>query len=178
MLLSFVSADVLQKSAVAFQKYVFADWNFIGYLLVVYVVDTLLGVTMSLKQRRHHSRQFRGMFEKFIQYGAVLIMVHVLCEFTVDGKKNTILEALVPHFKAVMYLAVLWAEVKSIDENLRGLGFPGLPFPKFLRKRLSDWEETGQLLPSTPPAAPVAEPASIPDSEPAPTEAAITPDAT
>ncbi|MCA8830183.1 phage holin family protein [Hymenobacter pini] len=161
--------ELLQRSGSAFQKYVFADWNFIGYLLVVFVVDTALGVWLSMKRRRHHSRQFRGMFEKFIQYGAVLIMVHVLCEFTVDGQKNSILNMLVPHFKAVMYLAVLWAEVKSIDENLRGLGFSGLPFPAFLRKRLADWEETGQL-----PAAPAP---SLPESlNPAAEPAAITPD--
>ncbi|MBC6988569.1 phage holin family protein [Hymenobacter sp. BT491] len=166
-------AGLLQMGALAFQKYVFADWNFIGYLLVVFVVDTALGVWLSLKQHRHHSRQFRGMFEKFIQYGAVLIMVHVLCEFTVDGQKNSILVMLVPHFKAVMYLAVLWAEVKSIDENLRGLGFKGLPFPPFLRKRLADWEETGQLAQPAAPAA--ADPsAELPTSISSPIQEGIT----
>jgi hypothetical protein len=144
-MLSILIPELLQQSAALLQKYVFNDWNFIGYLLVVYVVDTCLGVWLSMKQRKHHSRQFRGMFDKFIQYGVVLIITHVLCEFTVDGQKNSMLQMLVPNFKAVMYLAVLWAEVKSIDENLRGLGYSGLPFPKFLRKRLADWEETGQV---------------------------------
>jgi Bacteriophage holin family len=169
--LSILLPEVLQHSAAALQKYVFNDWNFIGYLLVVYVVDTALGVWLSMKQRRHHSRQFRGMFDKFIQYGVVLIITHVLCEFTVDGQKNGLLQLLVPHFKAVMYFAVLWAEVKSIDENLRNLGYSGLPFPKFLRKRLSDWEETGQL-PQTTTPDPVPELSLDPVAPPA----AITPD--
>lgn len=144
------------------EKYVFNDWNFVGYFMVVFLADTVLGIALSFRRQQHHSRNFRQVFTKLIQYVLALISVHVLIEFQVDGQPNVFTQLAAKVFKGGMYLAVLWAEVKSIDENLRLLGLRGLPFPPFMRRWFADFEKSGAFVASTDPADPAGLPGAVP----------------
>lgn len=164
------TSALLMRCLHGFEKYVFSDWNFVGYFMVVFLVDTVLGVLLSFRRGHHHSRNFRQVFTKLIQYVLALVSVHVLIEFQVDGQPNVLTKLASKLFKGGMYLAVLWAEVKSIDENLRLLGWKGLPFPPFVRRWFADFEKSGAFTTSRDPADPAGLPGAVP--EPAETEPA------
>ncbi|WP_400194051.1 phage holin family protein [Hymenobacter sp. B81] len=163
---------LLHSGGQLFEKYVFSDWNALVFLMVLFLIDTALGMTRSWKQGRFHSRGMRQMFVKLREYAIGVIVAHVFCNIPIDGEMLT---DAVPYLgkgvKGIIYLAILFIESKSIDENLRGMGGRGLPFPKFLRQGMTDWEETGQFRSKTPP-----EETAVPAEELAPTEAAPAPE--
>jgi phage-related holin len=158
--------SVLETAAQVFQKYVFKDWNGLAFLMVLFLIDTMLGMARSFKQGRFHSRGMRQMFTKLRDYGVGIIVAHVFSEFEIDGSRVPWSDYMSLGVKFTIYLFILIIETKSIDENLRGLGGSGLPLPKFLRRGMTDWEETGQFRSKTPPEElPPAPEASV---EPAP----------
>ena len=143
--------DVLLKCGELFQKYIFSDWNALAFLMVLFLLDTGLGMCRSFKQGRFHSRGMRQMFAKLRDYGVGIVVAHVLSSFEVDGKLLPFAPYMAIGFKGAIYFFILIIETKSIDENLRGLGGQGLPLPKFLRKGMTDWEENGSFRSKIPP---------------------------
>jgi hypothetical protein len=136
-----------------FEKYVFNDWNALGFLAVLFLIDTALGMGRSFSQSRFHSRGMRQMFRKLIEYSAGIIIGHVFCGIEIDGAQIGFVKVGGPFFKWVIYVFIMIIEVKSIDENMRLWWGGGLPLPKFLRRGMQDWEETGQFMSKTAPAA-------------------------
>lgn len=160
-----------------FQKYVFDDWNFLGFLIVAMIIDTATGVSASLVARSHNSRQMRQLFRKLNEYGAALVLLHLLCSIEVDGQKlqHIIFAYGRVGLKYFVYTSLIWTEVKSVDENLRRSGGNGLPFPPWLRQRFDDLAERGPEAlqsPATTPDAlpPAAEPAADPLLSPNPSQ--------
>lgn len=135
----------------AFEKYIFRDWNGLAFLMVLFLIDTALGMARSFRQGRFHSRGMRQMFTKLRDYGVGVIVAHVFCNLEIDGHKLPWEQFMSMGVKGLIYLAILIIETKSIDENLRGLGGHGLPLPKFFRQGMTDWEETGQFRSKVPP---------------------------
>lgn len=143
---------VLNRTTELFSKYVFGDWNALAFLMVIFLLDTVLGVCRSFKQGRFHSRGMRQMFRKMGEYAVGIIVAHVFCAIEIDGQKVSWVSDIAPSVKYIIYLAILIIETKSIDENLRGLGGNGLPLPPFFRRGMTDWEETGEFRSKVPPA--------------------------
>lgn len=143
--------DVLLKCGQIFQKYVFADWNALAFLMVMFMLDTMLGMARSFRQGRFHSRGMRQMFAKLRDYGVGIIVAHVFSAIEIDGSRVPWADYMSLGVKFTIYLFILIIEAKSIDENLRGLGGGGLPLPKFLRQGMTDWEETGSFRSKIPP---------------------------
>ncbi|WP_170172721.1 phage holin family protein [Hymenobacter rigui] len=162
------------ETAVRFiEKYVFSDWNALMFLMVLFLLDTGLGMLRSFRQGRFHSRGMRQMFTKLRDYGVGLIVAHVLSSVQVDGQPLPGATYFALGFKGAIYFFILIIETKSIDENLRNLGGRGLPLPKFLRRGMQDWEETGQFRSKLPPEElPLAPESALPT---APDPGAITP---
>jgi hypothetical protein len=152
-----VLLSALQYCGRIFNHYVFDDWNALAFLMVVFLLDTGLGVTRSFKQGRFHSRGMRQMFPKLRDYGVGIILAHVFTSIEVDGARLSWVAAGAPSLKYIVYTFILICELKSIDENLRLLGGKGLPVPPFLRKRMQDWEETGEFRSKEPPTPSPAE---------------------
>lgn len=166
-MLSLILHPTVLTAARLFEKYVFNDWNALAFLMVMFLLDTSLGMGRSFRQGRFHSRGMRQMFAKLRDYGVGIIVAHVFCNIEVDGSKFPWAEYMAMGVKGIIYLCILIIETKSIDENLRGLGGKGLPLPKFLRQGMTDWEETGSFRSKTPPdelapAEPVAAEEVIP----------------
>ncbi|OWP62883.1 hypothetical protein CDA63_11740 [Hymenobacter amundsenii] len=143
--------DVLLKCGQLFQKYIFSDWNALAFLMVMFLLDTMLGMARSFRQGRFHSRGMRQMFIKLRDYSVGIVVAHVLSSIQIDGQLLPFAPALAIGFKGAIYFFILIIEVKSIDENLRGLGGRGLPLPAFLRQGMTDWEETGSFRSKIPP---------------------------
>ena len=145
------------------QKYIFADWEFLRYLGVLIVVDTVLGVQRRWVARTISSRGFSRLFTKSGIYLALLVLTHVMSSFTVHGEVNVFFK----WFDTFMYSCMMAREALSILEHA-ALIEPRL-VPKALLKRLALVSEEGieaamAAMPSTqlssaplstaPPAAP------------------------
>ena len=153
MLLLQLLPALLRTVARLFEKYVFNDWNALAFLMVLFLLDTTLGMARSFRQGRFHSRGMRQMFTKLRDYGVGIVVAHVFSALEIDGLRVPWAEYMSLGVKFTIYLFILLIETKSIDENLRGLGGGGLPLPRFLRQGMSDWEETGSFRRKAPPEA-------------------------
>jgi phage-related holin len=127
-----------------FEIYVFNDWNFVGFMMVLLILDTITGILAAWKQRRIHSFKMRMIWEKIGYYALALIVIHIMSSYQVDGKHNQVFEMIVPYFKAVMYLILIGTEALSIDENAKKIWGKGF-FPKWITSRMLEYNETGKL---------------------------------
>jgi toxin secretion/phage lysis holin len=113
------------------EKYLFNDWNFLAYLGVLIVVDTVFGVQHHWVQHTISSRAFSRLFTKCIIYMGLLVLTHVLTTFQVHGKP----QVLFSWFDTFMYSCMMAREGLSILEHIAGIE-PRL-VPRALLKRLA-----------------------------------------
>jgi toxin secretion/phage lysis holin len=119
------------------ETYVFSDWQFLKFLLVLISVDTLLGLVLSFKNHRLSSLEFSRLFTKMLVYLGFLVLTHILCHFTVEGRPNT----LFGWFSTMAYSAIVVRESLSIFEHFREIN-PNL-VPKWLVNRLKAFDANG-----------------------------------
>lgn len=134
--------------------FVFNDIAFLGYLLVAVGLDTISGFWASLVLKTHSSNKLRQVFSKLGQYGIALVAVHALTSFKVGGEANLFVQYIAPSFKGAVYTLMMWAETLSIEENLNKLGRGFLP--KWVRRKMEAWTESGELPNADKPADPAA----------------------
>lgn len=115
-----------------FGKFVFADWEFAGFLFTLVMVDTLLGTIRAIRNKDFDVKQFTEFVEKIILYSAGLAVGHVFSHYTVEGERilifsfvrDSIYAALVIR-EAVSILAHLYArfptaQLRKLLSYLRG----------------------------------------------------------
>ena len=65
--------------AVYFEKYIFADYEFAKWLIILMGLDLITGITKAVNEKRAiTSYGLRRTIIKIIQYFSILILVHVL----------------------------------------------------------------------------------------------------
>ena len=128
---------VLMPLLAIVQKYIFADWEFLRFLCVLIIVDTVLGVQRRWAAHAISSRGFSRLFKKSGIYLALLVLTHVLSSFTVHGEVNLFFK----WFDTFMYSCMMAREALSILEHAALLE-PRL-VPKALLKRLALVSEEG-----------------------------------
>lgn len=119
------------------EKYVFNDWQFLVFLVVVVGVDTVLGFWKNWRYHTLSSAGFSKLFTKILIYGSVLVLTHVLTRFTIGGEANTIFS----WFDTVMYSAIMVREAISIVEKVGAIS-PGI-LPRWILKRLQAFDNSG-----------------------------------
>lgn len=119
------------------EKYVFADWQFLIFLLILVGIDTALGLVHAFNKSQLDSNGFGQVIKKLTIYFILLILSHVLVHFTVDGHENVLFS----WFNTAVYSSLMTREAISIVTNLGKL-YPGL-VPPFIVKRLKDFDENG-----------------------------------
>lgn len=119
--------------------YVFADWQFVLFLLVMIIVDTGLGTYNAWKMKVLESRAYARLFEKILLYGSVLVMSHILMKFPVHG----VVTGLFDWIDDILYCAIMVREAISIVENVGEIK-PDL-LPKWVLSRLKKFDESGQF---------------------------------
>ena len=119
------------------EKYIFDDWQFLISLSVLVCLDTVLGFIKHLKFKTLSSSGFSKLFIKFIIYAAVLILTHVLKNYTVSGTVNILFSWI----DGTMYSAIVIREAISILENAGAIS-PGL-FPNWALEKLKQFDEKG-----------------------------------
>lgn len=119
------------------EQYVFRDWEFLKYLMILIVVDTLVSWVYHIKNRDFSSKGFAMIITKLIIYCALLIVSHVLGNFTIEGGS---IESYA-WFKSIICNALIIRESISIVENTSKL-CPNL-VPSRIKKYLADFDENG-----------------------------------
>lgn len=114
----FALAFVSTASLLTFvEKYIFSDWSYLKFLMIACVVDLATGVTkvwVKEGSKAITSKGLRNTIAKVVQYGAFIIITHVLTNFEVDGEKY--IEFVWVNKGA--YIALILIEVKSVYENI------------------------------------------------------------
>ena len=121
------------------EKYIFKDWEFLKFLVVLIIVDTLISWVFHLKKKDFSSKGFGMILTKIFVYGCLLIVAHVLGEYTIDGQTTTTFT----WFRSLMSTALIVRESISIVENSGKIN-PSL-VPVWVRKYLREFDENGFL---------------------------------
>lgn len=119
------------------EKYIFKDWEFLAFLIVLIMVDTALGIYKHWKMKTVSSKGFSQLFEKILIYTAALVVTHVMTNFMVSGEPN----ALFGWVDRLIYGAIMVREAISIFENIGAINSRLLPI--WILKRLKQFDETG-----------------------------------
>lgn len=120
--------------------YIFADWQFVKFLTVICIVDTILGFYKAYLLHELSSKGFAMVFKKIIVYSAALITTHVFVHFTIANKAYAVFS----WFDYVVFAAIMIREVISIFENIAIID-PNA-FPKGILKRLKQFDSmTGEF---------------------------------
>lgn len=122
-----------------FEKYVFNDWEFVKFLVVLMVVDTILGFAFHLKKHDISLEGFEKIIIKLLSYGAALIVAHNLSSFTIAGDPVSSFN----WFRALICTALMVREGLSIFKMIDRLS-PGLISPR-IKKYLKYYDEEGEF---------------------------------
>ena len=121
------------------EKYIFRDWEFLKFLVVLIVIDTLVSWVFHLRKKDFSSKGFAMIMTKLFVYSCLLIVAHVLGRYTIDGQVTTTFT----WFRSLMSTALIVRESVSIVENAGKIS-PNL-VPSWIRKYLRDFDENGFL---------------------------------
>jgi len=100
------------------EKYLFADWEFLKYLVIFMMLDLLTGIAKAIKKKKAvTSYGIRRTVVKALQYGVFLIVVHGLDSFEVKGERVDMFGWIV----IWAYSFLMGTEGKSILENIVAL---------------------------------------------------------
>ena len=133
------SAAILAFLKAVVEKYLFSDWQFLYFLLVIIFLDTALGVWKNLKTKTLSSRGFAGFFEKITLYAVFLIVTHVLVSFKIADSQLPVFAWI----DDVFYSAIIVREIISVIENIGAIK-PDL-IPAWILAYLKKFDTSGKL---------------------------------
>ncbi len=122
------------------EKYFFNDWEFLIYLFLMIVIDTILGFLKHYKRGTVSSKAWGKIITKLISYGSLLIVGHILAGFTVQGDCITSFNWI----RTFVYTSLMVKEGISIIENIGAINESFVP--KWLLKKLKEFDEQGKFL--------------------------------
>ena len=122
------------------EKYIFADWQYLIFLMVLIGIDTGLGFILAIRKKNISIDKARRLLHKFVIYFSVLCVTHILANFTVNGKPQALFGT---WFTTTVYASLLAMEGLSIFRNL-SIFKPGM-IPPWITKRLKEFTDTGEL---------------------------------
>lgn len=136
-ILANISPTLLLTSGIGalFHKYIFSDTEYLGWLFVAVMLDLITGITKAWVQggiKNITSQGLRMTIIKFIQYGAFLIITHVLVHFTVNGNNISPL-GFIDNWAFSLLILI---EIKSVYENIVAIN-PKLDFIKPLLDKVT-----------------------------------------
>ena len=119
--------------------FIFADWAFILHLIIVIILDTILGVWVSLRRKNFSSWEFGKVFNKIAIYFLVLIATHNAGAYFIKNNVKFIIDIL----DTTVYAAIMIREYMSLLEKLPALKI-WMP-SRWIVERLQIWYDTGQF---------------------------------
>lgn len=121
------------------EKYLWNDWEFLNWLVIFIVIDTMTSIWYHFKKKDLSSNGFARLPIKLIVYSILLIIGNVMCSFTIQGNSQDQFTL----FRTLVCQALMIREAFSIIENLAKV-HPNF-IPERIRKFLKDWDENGIL---------------------------------
>jgi toxin secretion/phage lysis holin len=132
-----IAAVVFAPILELFGKYVFSDWEFLIFLTIVVILDTVTGVVKAWKNGNVSSEGFTGVILKVFVYSVFVILIHVMQSFS----HKPLVIATFDWIGTFGYAAVIVREAISIIENLGAIQ-KGL-IPEWILRRLKDFDDNG-----------------------------------
>lgn len=125
-----------------FEKYLWNDWEFAGFLLVAVCADTLAGVIAAFVRREFSLKVFfRKVAIKAFVYTVILVLMHLLKSAKPDGEEIPAAK----YFYMLVMASMLIKEILGAFVNMSK--FSDHPLLAFVRKYLADFDsKTGALL--------------------------------
>ena len=117
-----------------FERYVFGDWEFVKWLIVLVCVDTGLGFVKHWLSKDVSSKAYGMITKKLIIYSGVLILSHVMGNFSIAGQ---VVDSFV-WFRYFACTALMVREALSIIENVEEI-YPGF-FPAAIINKLKGFD--------------------------------------
>lgn len=122
-----------------FETYVFADWQFLTFFLVLLTIDMVLTFYKAFASKSINVKLLGIIFQKILMYVCFLVLVHIVSHYTINGEKNNYFGWL----NSVAYSAVVVRESISILENIGSIR-PEL-VPQWMVKLLKHYDRTGNF---------------------------------
>lgn len=122
-----------------FSRYIFDDWQFLIFLVLLISLDTLTGVIKAWKLKVVSSDGFVGVMLKTFVYAVFVIVLHIMESFSDKEAVQTAFNWV----GTLGYSAVIVRESISIIENL-GVIYP-TAIPTWILARLKRFDSTGKL---------------------------------
>lgn len=99
------------------EKYLFSDWQFLKWLLILMVLDFISGVIAAWirPDDKVSSLKMRSSVVKTVQYGIFVIVMHVLSHFQIEGVEINFYDWIT----SGAYVFLIGVEGKSILENVQ-----------------------------------------------------------
>ena len=138
--LPFLLAFTWSAIAGLFNTYIFNDWSFLVYLVIMIMIDTILGVWKAFKYGNLSSARFGGLVIKSVLYAIFLVVIHNLTNFST----NDVTKSIFMWVEELCYAALLVREAISIIENIGAIK-PDL-LPVWILKRLKSFDENGKFV--------------------------------
>lgn len=123
------------------ETYVFADWQFLNFLVVLTAVDTALLIYQHTQVRSFGFKTVGQIVLKCALYACFLVLAHILSHFTIEGEKNEFFG----WFNKLAYSALIVRESISVLEKMSVI-YPDL-LPNWILKRLKQYDQNGVLPP-------------------------------
>jgi hypothetical protein len=121
------------------ETYVFADWQFLTFFLILQIIDTFLVFYKAVAANSFTIKLLGIIFQKIVIYICFLVLVHILANYTIAGERN----GFFGWFTAVAYSAVMVRESISILEHISSIR-PEL-IPHWILKRLKQYDKSGDF---------------------------------
>ena len=122
------------------EKYIFNDWDMLGYVIVLLAVDTVSGVIKHWNNNNLSPEGFRKFFIKVTVAFSALITSHVMHSIALERGS----ESVGNHLDTLIYSGIgVWIGL-SIGQNFYDLTNGKFP-PRFLMRHLKFFEKTGKI---------------------------------
>lgn len=121
------------------EKYIFDDWVFVTFLGILILMDTFFGIYLGLKNRNISHKKFSKLMEKLLVYGSLLIITHIILNYSMDGSQNVFFQWV----DNIMYAGIVCNESISILEKL--IKIKPNKVPKFIKKRMESFSREGNF---------------------------------
>ena len=138
--LPFLLAFTWSAIAGLFNTYIFNDWSFLVYLVIMIMIDTILGVWKAFKYGNLSSARFGGLVIKSVLYAIFLVVIHNLTNFST----NDVTKSIFMWVEELCYAALLVREAISIIENIGAIKPDFLPV--WILKRLKSFDKNGKFV--------------------------------
>lgn len=125
-----------------FTKYVFNDWEFVGFLFVLIAADTFFATLKVIRTEGWRGLSFkeseRFLIKCFLYFG-VLVLAHVLGNFTIHGKPFRYYTWI----DTFLYSYMVGKEALSVAKNINSVKPDWVP--AWVIERLDKFQKSGQM---------------------------------